>query len=65
MELSYDKFQQDVREILGSGVKNTGKFMELMRERGWPDKIILPASYQLLLWGKLDPQGPTTPYKTN
>jgi hypothetical protein len=63
--LNFDKFKEDAREILDAGINNTGKFMELMQQRGWPVKVVLPAAMHLLLHGKLDPNGNTTPYKSN
>lgn len=31
--------------------------MELMKEKGWPESVIVPLVYQFLLHGKLDPNG--------
>lgn len=43
--------------ILKSGINHTGRFIELMKEKGWSDNVIVPIVYQLLLNGKLDPKG--------
>lgn len=58
-------FKEDVERILKSGVNHTGHFMELLQMRGHKVEIIMPVVYQLLLMGKLDPNGNKSPYKTN
>lgn len=60
-----ERLQKDVEEILGSGINHTATFMERMKERGWPNGVIVPAVYQLLLRGKLDPKGNAAPYRAN
>jgi hypothetical protein len=58
-------FKEDVESILKSGVNHTGHFTELLQMRGWGTEIIMPVVYQLLLMGKLNPNGNKQPYKTN
>lgn len=64
MEVSQG-FKDDVERILKSGVNHTGHFMELLQMRGHKVETIMPVVYQLLLMGKLDPNGNKMPYKTN
>lgn len=56
---------QSVKEaldkILGTGINQTGKVMALLYERGFRSDTILPAVYQYLLVGKLDPKGSVSP----
>jgi hypothetical protein len=47
----------DVEGILASGVNHTGTFIELLKEKDWSEGVIVPLVYQLLLMGKLDPNG--------
>lgn len=58
-------FKDDVERILKSGVTHTGHFMELLKLRGWGTEIIMPVVYQLLMMGRLNPNGNKQPYKTN
>jgi hypothetical protein len=37
----------------------------LLQKKGWSSSVIVPLVYQALLRGQLDPQGQTTPYRTN
>lgn len=60
-----EKLQKDVEDILSSGVNHTGTFMELLKKKGWLDRIILPLVYQLLLKGRLDPNGSKEPRNDN
>jgi len=60
-----EDLKRDLEEILGSGIRNTNKVIEMLQARGWADGQILPIVYNLLLHGKLDPAGPTTPFRTN
>lgn len=60
-----EDLQRDLDHILGSGVNHTATVMELLKMRGWSVDAIVPIVYQLLLLGKLDPNGNRTPYNTN
>jgi hypothetical protein len=60
-----ERLQRDVEDILGSGINHTATFMERMKQRGWSTAVIVPAVYQLLLRGKLDPKGNPTPFRAN
>ena len=60
-----DKLKKDLLEILGSGINHTGQVMDMLKERGWSNEMIVPVIYQLLLQGKVDPKGNRTPYKAN
>lgn len=48
-------------EILGTGINHTAKVMVLLYERGFRSDAIMPAVYQYLLAGKLDPKGRAGP----
>jgi hypothetical protein len=63
--LDAEDLGRHVKEILSSGVNHTGRVMELLKEKGWSDNVIVAVVYQLLLRGKLDPNGNQVPYKTN
>ncbi len=39
--------------------------MEMLKERGWSNGVIVPVAYQLLLRGKVDPNGNANPHRTN
>jgi len=60
-----DKLQADLNEILASGINNTARVMELLKDKGYTLDEIMRITYQLLLLGKLDPKGTTTPYRAN
>jgi hypothetical protein len=60
-----DDLDRDVVQILGSGINNTGRVMEILKEKGWSAGVIVRVVYQLLLRGKIDPNGNQMPYKAN
>lgn len=60
-----EDFKRDVERILGTGVNHTATVMELLKDCGWTNDQIVPVIYQLLLHGKVDPNGNRTPYKAN
>ncbi len=60
-----EDLKRDLKEIVGSGINHTATVMELLRKRGWPDGVIVPAVYQLLLTGVLDPKGQKVSYRQN
>jgi hypothetical protein len=60
-----ERLDRDIQEILGTGVNRTATVMEMLKERGWSTEVIMPVAYQLLLRGKVDPNGNPTPYRTN
>lgn len=63
--MTAEKLQKDVESIIESGVNHTGTFMELLKKKGWSERVIVPLVYQLLLLGRLDPNGNKTPFTTN
>ncbi len=60
-----ERLDRDIQEILGTGVNRTATVMEMLKERGWSTEVNMPVAYQLLLRGKVDPNGNPTPYRTN
>lgn len=60
-----DKLQADLNEILSTGVNNTAKVMELLKDKGYTLDEIMRITFQLLCLGKLDPNGAKTPYRAN
>ena len=60
-----EKLDRDIQEILGTGVNRTATVMELLKERGWSTGVIVSVAYQLLLKGKVDPNGNAKPYRAN
>lgn len=60
-----EELQHDIEQILGTGVNHTATVMEFLKDRGWTNDVIVPVIYQLLLRGKLDPNGNQTPYRVN
>lgn len=60
-----EKLQADLNEILASGVNNTPRFMELLKDKGNTLDEIMKITFQLLCLGKLDPNGAKTPYRAN
>lgn len=60
-----EDLQRDIEVILGSGINHTKRVMELLKEKGWSDDVIVPVVYQLLLRGQLNPNGNRVPYRTN
>lgn len=57
--------QQDLEEILSTGITHTGDVIELMKKRGWKDIDLLPLIYKTLLRGRVDPNGSRIPYRAN
>lgn len=55
----------DFERIFATGVTHTGTVIELMQLRGWTQDQILPIIYQLLLRGRLDPNGIKIPFREN
>lgn len=60
-----ERLDRDIQEILGSGVTRTETVMEMLKERGWSTGVIVPVAFQLLLKGKVDPNGNAIPYRKN
>lgn len=60
-----DQLQADLNEILSTGINNTAKVMEMLKDKGYTLDEIMRITYQLLLLGKVDPKGATTPYRGN
>lgn len=59
------EIQNDLDQILETGITHTATVMVLLKERGWRDADILPVIYQALLQGRVDPKGIETPYREN
>lgn len=57
--------QEDLDQILETGVTHTATVMVLLKERGWGNDSILPVIYKALLGSRLDPKGVQEPYKGN
>lgn len=56
---------EDVMEILNAGISQTAEFMDRLKAKGWTNEQIVPVAYQLLLQGRLKPDGTKIPFKAN
>jgi hypothetical protein len=64
-DVNAEELQRDIEHILGSGISHTGRIMEILKEKGWSNSVVVPVMYQLLLRGKVDPNGNQNPYGAN
>jgi hypothetical protein len=60
-----DDLKRDISKILATGVNHTGRMIELLQAAGWSSDMIVPAVYQLIANGTLDPKGRQVPYRAN
>lgn len=63
--MSRADIDRDLEKILLLGIRNTAEVIERLRKEGHSVDDILPAIYQALLVGKVDPRGTKSPFMGN
>lgn len=60
-----EQMRRELEDIVSSGITHTQTVIDLLFGKWWPNDLIVPVIYQLVLAGKLSPQGIKIPYRGN